>query len=90
MIREDKEDVDMEEKGEGRGRPSSAEDLPSREEDGIEMEELCRDKRERDEVERGRRKRRREEEHRGYKKSGKEPEKRQLRPRILPTYEELT
>ena len=61
MIRVDKEDEDMEEKGEGRGRPSSAEDLPSREEDGIEMEELCRDKRERDEVERGRRKRRREE-----------------------------
>ena len=40
MIREDKEHVDMEEKEEGRGRPSSPEELPSREEDAIEMEEL--------------------------------------------------
>ena len=37
------------------------EELPSREEDGIEMEELQRNKQERDEVERGRRKMRREE-----------------------------
>ena len=62
MIREDKEGMDREEKGEGRWRPSSPEELPSREEDGIEMEELRRDKQERDDVERERRKRRREEE----------------------------
>ena len=53
------------------------EELPSREEDGIEMEELIRNKEERDELERERRKRRREEEHRGYQRSGEEPEKRQ-------------
>ena len=65
------------------------EDLPSSAEDAIEMEEIRRNKRERDEVDRGRRKRRREEEHRGYKRKGEEPEKRQLRTRIPVTYEEL-
>ena len=65
------------------------EELPSREENEIEMEELQRNKWQRDEVERGRRKRRREEAHRGYKRSGDEPEKRQLRPRIPATYEEF-
>ena len=65
------------------------EELPSREEDGIEMEELRRNKRERDEVERERRKRRREEENSGYKRSGEEPEKRQLWPKIPAKYEEF-
>ena len=65
------------------------EELPSSAEDVIEMEEIRRNKRERDEVDRGRRKRRREEEHRGYKRSGEEPEKRQLRSRIPVTYEEF-
>ena len=65
------------------------EELPSREKDGIEMEELQRNNQERDEMERGRRKRRREEEHRGYKRSRDEPVKRLLRPRIPATYEEF-
>ena len=104
VIREEEGNVDMEGGGEGGGvnptptdLPSSKvemrdpflEELPSREENEIEMEELQRNKRQRDEVERGRRKRRREEEHRGYKRSGDEPEKRQLRPRIPATYEEF-
>ena len=53
------------------------------------MEELQGNKRQRDEVERGRRKWRREKEHRGYKRSGDEPEKRQLQPRIPATNEEF-
>ena len=69
-------------------RDPSLEELPSSAEDAIEMEEIRRNKRERDEVDRGRRTRRREEEHRGYKRSGEEPEKRQLRSRIPVTYEE--
>ena len=70
-------------------RDSFLEELPSSAEYVKEMEELRRNKRERDEVDRGRRKRRREEEHRGYKRSGEEPEKRQLRSRIPVTYEEF-
>ena len=65
------------------------EELPFGEENGIEMEELQRNKRQRDEGERGRRKRKSEAEHRGYKRSREEPEKRQLQPRIPATYEEF-
>ena len=104
VIREEEENVDMEGGGEGGGVnptpadiPSSQvemrdpflEELPSSTEDVIEMEELRRNKQERDGVDRERRKRRREEEHRGYKRSGEEPEKRQLRSRIPVTYEEF-
>ena len=55
-------------------RDPSLEELPSSAEDAIEMEELRRNKRERDKVDRGRRKRRKEEEHRGYKRSGEKRE----------------
>ena len=90
VIREEEGNVDMEGEGEGGGVNPTPTDLPSSEvemrdpflEDAIEMEEIRRNKRERDEVDRGRRKRRREKEHRGYKRSGEEPEKRQLRSRI--------
>ena len=95
VIRKEEGNVDMQGEGEGvnpnpTNLPSSEvemidpslEELPSSAEDAIEMEEIRRNKRERDEVDRGRRKRRREEEHRGYKRSGEEPEKRQLRSRI--------
>ena len=102
VIREEEGNVDMEGEGEGVNptptslpsnevemRDPSLEELLSSPEDAIEMEEIRRNKRERDEVDRGRRKRRREEEHRGYKRKGEEPEKRQLRTRIPVTYEEL-
>ena len=104
VIREDKEDMDMEEEGEGGEVPPTPADLPSREEEmrepspeklpyreesEVEMEEQHREKQERDKVERGRRKRRREKEHRGSKRSGEEPERRQLWPRLLTTYEEF-
>ena len=91
VIREEEENVDMEGGGDGGGVNPTSADLPSREvemrdpfleelpfsaEDVIEMEEIRRNKQERDEVDRERRKRRREEELRGYKRSGEEPKKR--------------
>ena len=90
VIREEEGNVDMEGEGEGvnptptslpsseaKMRDPSLEELPSSPEDEIEMEEIRRNKRERDEADRGRRKRRREEDHRGYKRKGGEPERRQ-------------
>ena len=79
VIREDKENMDIEEEGEGRGKNPFPVNLPSREdemretspedppyvgENEVEMKEQRREKLEKDKVERGRRKRRREEEHR--------------------------
>ena len=70
-------------------REPSPEDSPYGGENKVEFKEQRREKRERDEVKRGRRKRRREEEHRGSKRSGETLERRQLRPRIPNMYKEF-